>query len=550
MFEQPIVAQSSSLYPIDLTACLFQSVLYPASKIRVFFTDTFFYPNGPSRSFVARAALPLSEWEFTSSGAWQQRHLPLGTDCDIQIDLLLASVGESFVQTCPAVAKAIRDHVALLAAGYRSEQVVTGHFRQKWATTSARLLSTIFQQCGVRSATIESFGEQRDGDAQNNEAIGALLNLADRLEPDVRFRFLAGGTIEYLVSEIWHAFDLVEFSNGILRLGNTDSELLLDPRLDLTTTWRFRGSAELLLLRQSGILIDLPWYSRGHKFLDTDEGADGVEIISPLHFSDPQRSASRNRLIPTGYTLVEYDHPTVRSYVAAALGCDQVSSVDLNDVVRFIRVPSAGKQRLTKAQRSTRHYRNMLEQDWRRRLLSDNSPANEIRTMDVRPHRLRLGERLTLMHAIITLLKEHISGHIDLRCRSEIWSALLQARIIVSEGKLCLGRLLELLMLDQQDCIVQLSLQGRQLDLPDVNALELLAEPTALSQLRDRYQLLADEHYAWLGFMLAGPLKAHILSLFLLIGPKDIRNVIARIIEGRSRPTLPFALCPWERVPK
>lgn len=550
MFKSPFVAQSSSLYPIDLTACLFHSVLHPDSEIRVFITDSFSYPDSPTRPFVARASLPLSEWEFTGANTWQQRHLPLSASSGVQINALLAACGDSFIRTAPVLELAVQRNVDLLATGYWAEKPPIGEFQQPWALTSARLLATVFRQCAVQHVTIEPFGARRDGRLPSNEAVEALRDLAAQLEPGIRYRFLAGGAVERYVSSEWRAFEHLESGSGALRLGDGIAAPFFDETFDdPAARWRFRGSAELLLLRQSGILVDLPWYSLGHEFLATSERADGAEIISPLHFADARRSAGAHRLLPTGYTLIEYEHPAVRTYVEAALGCRIRKSEDLGDVRRFIGSPPAGSHRLTKAQRSTRAYRNALEQDWRRRLLSTPEAAAEIHNIDDRPHALRLGERLTLMHAVITLLKEHINGHLDLRECSELWIALTQAGIVGLDGKLSVHLLLSLLSLDRRACEANLRHHGRQLAPPNSELDRGLAERTFLSRLRDEYQLLADEHYGWLAFMLAGPLKAHILALFLLIGPGEIRGVVTKVISARLRPTLPFALSPWERVP-
>jgi hypothetical protein len=547
MLSKPYVAQTSSLFPIDLTACLFHSVLEPAAECRVFITDTFDYPESSNRRYIARAALPLSSWEFIDQSLWQQHHFPLGSIRETGMAQALAKVGQSFIQTAPSLEHCVTDRVASLLTAFASVDLPKARYRHEWAAASAQLLAVIFRQCGVRCSGIAPFAEYRDGSTAASEPVAALLDLLSRLDSGGRFHLLGGGAIELLTEEGWQAFDEIESAGENLRLSDRRSGRRLSRALRKIASdrWRFRGPAEMLLLRQFGLLLDLPWYSVGHQ-LDDIEEADGIEIISPLHICDPARATVAARLWPTGYSLIEYKHPEVEQYVSSALRCATIQLADLEDVFRFLRTPPPTSQRFTKSQNATRAYRNEREQTWRQELLTGQAHALAMLDFRTEPHSLKLGEQATLMRVLVTLLKEHLLGHLDLRASADLWDALRRSGLTDQRGdpsKVRLRALFEYHLEALKGLLKQhgrnFSSQGAPLD-GDAPITKVL------SLLRDRYKSLGDEFYAWLSFMLSGPLKAHLLSLFVLIGPKDVRAVVHDLISRRSQATLPFRLSPWE----
>src|SRR2546423_7459665 len=104
------VAQVSSLYPIDLAAALVCGIADPGAKFRIFLNDVAELPEDTEKRFhVARSALPLFKWSFSSKGLWQQHHLPLDQSSSADAEVLLLTVAESLTVNDDNEAKTIRN---------------------------------------------------------------------------------------------------------------------------------------------------------------------------------------------------------------------------------------------------------------------------------------------------------------------------------------------------------------------------------------------------------------------------------------------------------
>jgi hypothetical protein len=542
-----VAAQVSSLYPIDLTACLFHQIADPTSRAVILLNDALDYSESAQRDFIARTSLPIHKWQLTADNSWQQSHVSLDVNEGDAFALLARHMIEPLTPTDSGAAIKIAAHCDLLKRGLSKAAHDKGGWLSNWSFVSAQFLRTIFSELSLHAVQIAPYSPRRNGTILDDLTVQSVLDLVRRTAPRREISLTSGSRVlcRRSAQVQWSAFSSIEAQGTVFRLFNSPSseELTIDTADIAKYNWRYKGPVEMLLLRQYGLLADLPWYALDTEFLGSKSDADGVEIISPLHFSDPAR-ANAHRLIPTGYTLLEYNHPVVESFVKETMRIPSMPHDAMADAREFIRCPPPTSHRFTKHQRSARAYRNRRAEHWRQRFLAQGPEALDLVLNCEEPtHPLRLGDRLSAMQALVTILREYKKGFLRLSDYRSLESALVHSRILGSQNEVDIALLTKMFMKHRGELASFLTLHGAVLPHLDISALHGSTEQTrTLTVFRNQYRVLADDYYAWLAFIMAGPLKAHIFNLFTLIGPADLPEVISSILKQRKQVTLPFRL--------
>ena len=567
------VAQVSSLYPIDLASALYAGLAEERSQFRIFLSDVAEIPDNPAiRKYVARAALPLCQWSLDVGNIWRQHHIPLDGVSPDALCASLTEVGKSLAD-CEDCDSAILSRCKELgdAAVSRIPNIRYG-WKSYWAPFAACIIQEIFEQVLNIKIQVEPYWPFRLGQqGQDNEYSGAsqralnrLLQHAKEVSPQI-LAFSKGGYIDLEISKnpsLWRKYSQISVNDSVVQLSIPESAGKTQIQSNQITKLRFRfgGPLELMQLQEFGTIVDLPWYAEANLWFQRPSAYSGVEFISPIVTNSLNRVCSASggsgyRLLPLGYSLIEFNSTAITALLRNKLKVPLFSLDDLADWRLFIYQFPRSSQRLTKHQHSARAYRNLRETDSRQRISSRDVSSLRILERPVTEiSALLFGQYLTELTGLISLLKEWTSP----ACPNSVPTTILEF-------------LRRLDWLDESDTLVPSTIISTFNDAVNVTRKWLQSHGWSFStedwtHVKDASDVLithgrrslsgaakdkdsdlagfglltrvlrelVDHYYSFVGFCAGAVFKAQILFPYILLGPEEYRSEIDRLLTSRG----------------
>jgi hypothetical protein len=568
------VAQVSSLYPIDLAAILYAGISDGESLFRIFLSDVAELPRDPSvRKYVARAALPTCSWSLDSRKIWRQHHIPL-EDIKNFSDFanLLVSVGQSLISANKTqipdnsiIARCNQLAVAAISRAQRSSQ----QWQSYWAPFVAGVIEEITEQIVGAQVTVEPYWYFRLGQygnhvkyrAEHQHALDKLLHFAMKAWPK-RLVFVQGGHIEIEPldgSHSWQRFSALAFDGETIELSDAGREQKVQLQINSNgfPNTRFRGPLELLQLHAFGTIVDLPWYADAQLWWEKNANCTGIEFISPISSTSQNRSSLEiskggYRLRPTGYSLLEFKSATMLTLIQHKLHTPPISPEDLMDWLELIHRFPPISQKLTKDQHSARVYRNLQENESKKRLSQGNTSESSFLYQPISElNPLLYGRYLIEQLALTALLKEWSSPACPYSAPTTIIQHLERLNWLDSNSMLIPSNIVS--DLNTSVRVLQLWLESHGWYFAESNFVQInhafntlllygkrsLTEkldgsPAGFGLIMGHLREIIDTYYGFAGFCCGGLFKAHILFPFVLLGPEEYRLEIERILNLRA----------------
>ena len=573
------VVQISSLYPIDLSSILFLGLHIPDSKIKIYINEIAELPlDTNNRRYVARAALPLLNWELDKKKVWRQIHSPLENLNFNEYRKVLFFVGQSIVGRKRSFKLNIVDNLFqrcefLSNSVYDRMKCSNQEWKQEWARFAASLIEEIFEQViGYNKTKVLSYAPYRLGLKGKSKAIHFLENIfckAKLVYPNsltakrggyveiydegnskkwLRFsRFKADGQNLLLIDKKFKKFYCFEFS----KVKSSNVRI------------RFGGLLELGFLQEFGYVVDLPWFSDGIFSKNYNDRIGGIEIISPISTSFNSRISKKYggnewRLFPTGYSLLDFDSKMIFEIAKVHLKIKEISNHDLQDWQRLAFNYPRCNQKLSKHQKAIKAYRDIREQETKtdiRESRIDEISIIEISINELSP--LRYGEYITILIGLISQLKEWCTPACSKRAPGEILNFLKKIGWINSPDILSPDNVMKIV----KDCVTKVSEWLLELGM-DRSFYDTLIKKLSITneiviQAGNRsvcrpfqknmsekggglgyvikiLRTLFDEYYGFVSFCLGSLFKMNILISYLILGPNEFKSAILGLINKRD----------------
>jgi hypothetical protein len=313
-----------------------------------------------------------------------------------------------------------------------------------------------------------------------------------------------------------------------------------------------RGPLDLAYLAQLGEPVHLPWYY--DEMNDTPVQHDIVvrEVLSPVSVASPVRASilaggDGRRLDPSGYTLLDFDHPTIEAFIAGLVGyTTSHERLDLDGWRHLMANYPITRQRALKSQEVTRGYVASMVQDARRVARTGRIPLTcdlgaLLRGPSLGP--LAMGGQLMAMSGLLKALES---------LRHVAWDPHAFTELERNLAGTPLDGALERDLTPHAGVLVEQALLSssawRRRVAPSSGAGG--TPPKAARSFGGMARQLEDEarlHHKVVAALCVGPLKASLWNLWLLTGD-DVQSVIEDSLGQRS--ALSHALSPslWESV--
>lgn len=323
-------------------------------------------------------------------------------------------------------------------------------------------------------------------------------------------------------------------------------------RVDGLDQIELRGPLDLAYLAQLGEPVHLPWYY--DELTDTPVDHDILvrEVLSPVSVASPARASilaggDGRRLDPSGYTLLDFDHPTIRAFIAGVVG-DTASDerLDLNGWRHLMANYPITRQRALKSQEVTRGYVASRIQDARRIARKGRIPlVGDLGALlsGTPPRPLALGGQLMAMSGLLKALES---------LRHVAWDPQALTELERNLTATPLDGALDHDLAPMASALVEQALRAsvawRRRIAPSSDTDEMPPMPASsfggmARQLEDEARL----HHKVVAALCVGPLKASLWNLWLLTG-HDIQSVIQGSLSRRSMPSHDLSPSLWRLV--
>lgn len=349
----------SSVYPSDLMAVLFARSFEENLLIELEINESFDLGNSAHRNFVSRAALPRLEWSFCDDGIWRQKFLPIDSLDDSKLEWAIIDTVENYHEIFSVDEDARTEFRTVIGRVIREFRALPHQTtKRKWASMTSILLTHIFAFYGIKTIERSGFSKTRNDGLSEHDLRSLCTHIAEEMtrKSMVEGRFSFGGQVvlRELATGAERRLDSAKLSEGRLVLfgecGEFDSRHLEEEITQGKLAILVKGPLQMVLSKPA---IHLPWYAKGSFVELSVEDADGVEFLSPMVVYDEQRSFtssdSPKRLVPTGYSLIEYSTPQVIAACSFLLGSD-IGLDDLADWREMVSTFPASREKLSKRQ--------------------------------------------------------------------------------------------------------------------------------------------------------------------------------------------------------
>lgn len=395
------IVECSSLYAIDFAEVIYNLVDEEDNIEYILFINDSADTKSEYREFISRLALPTLKWDIDPQGQLRQIHIPIEKSNKEKFIESVKSAIDSY--SSPELLKNKENYFHILL-----EKLAERLFKcsDNGIECYKELIKLMIELISGKTIDILNFGDIREtGDKE--KARNFLLKMKDCISelPPNNYQFLKGGKIEVFVENKWIAINAFSNKNGI-ELYGINKKIYSFNQLYDSERIRFRGPLESVFLCQYGILIDLPWYLEANISVDVWDKCIGEEYISPISVSSVTRASKKikgkgMRLIPSGYSLIEYDSDNVVMLLRKIYKEDKsICLDDLDDWKFLVNNYPVSHQKIAKSQTSVHELCNMLLEE-RFKELTGNTFLGEISYKNY----VTLGKNLVDVYVIIKFLR-------------------------------------------------------------------------------------------------------------------------------------------------
>jgi hypothetical protein len=372
----------SSLHPIDLAALVTTHAYQPLSssdQVLLSIVDDSVVPVDPKLRILApQLSLPLPWLTLDSRGIYRQLFMPL-IPHESSTNWLRLSYAADAIHRAVSLgmgASVVPDQrrrvQQLILAGRR--HIGNSPSAANVLSFLARYILSIVLPANISSIPYQEMLFSVRGRASTCNAIGNMICYSTL--GDEAIAFDKGGYVELRErsgrkfrfhratckhgTTLLHADNspsLLEIYNGAARIGS--DKALVD--VDTGDCIRLRGPLELALQAEYGDIVHLPWYCSQVTAGESERDINVAETISPITCASPTRTSSwaggeGHRFQPSGYSLVEYDHPTVAAFVSNVAGVSIDALSELSDWHHYLSNYPSTQQKALKYQGQSSEY--------------------------------------------------------------------------------------------------------------------------------------------------------------------------------------------------
>ncbi|MBD5145618.1 MAG: hypothetical protein HDT21_06915 [Ruminococcus sp.] len=354
------IIECSSIYAIDFAAVIY-SIVNDYDDEYILYINDVADTKSEYRKFISRLALPTLNWELDPQGQLRQVHIPIE---NLTKDEFIKNVCKAFNSYIATDWLNDKDNYFIEFKSKLYERILKCN--DFGIEAYKELIKLIIELVTGKEVNIANFSEIRiKGDyGRAKKFMHNVYNDILAL-PVGDFKFVKGGKIEIYADDKWISIGKFSKQKKICFYGN-DGKTYSFKELLSTKKIRFRGPLETVFLCQYGILIDLPWYLDADISDSSNFEYIGEEYISPISVDSLKRVSKKvngdgNRLVPSGYSLIEYKSDKVLRLLEKLYNEDVIIQLeDLRDWKKLINNYPVAFQKIAKSQTSVHELCNIL----------------------------------------------------------------------------------------------------------------------------------------------------------------------------------------------
>lgn len=382
------VCVSSSLYPIDLASIIFyyaDGKINNKDRIKIFVVDDIYITdNIVHRILSPQLALPSHFLVHDKEDTYRPVFIPISNEFK---DSYIESLSQSISLVVNAVSnfnnkegEKVNDRGKQILANLFSK---TSYDEQPGGFVGL-MCKYIFKDIFKRDIDVKLYSKFIYSLEGQTLAIEALRDFGMEILNELgnnKFRFLKGGFIELdFKSIVKYRLRTGKIKNNEIIFYNSDDEirmsLSLRDRQKKKTNIEFkgkkisdfkirlRGPIELVYEAKLGINTHVPWYCKSiFNSVQNWHIYTVEEMISPISVAVKDRTSIKvggkgKRLIPSGYSLIEFEHPSVLAYIKTTTNIGDIDYKMLDDWYNIINNYPKSNEKVLKHQGGVNEYIN------------------------------------------------------------------------------------------------------------------------------------------------------------------------------------------------
>lgn len=568
--NQPLVALISSVHPIELAAIALLAIAEPHLRERqvrlLYMHDRHKSPTFRGRYLSAHDALPLPYLVRDKERQVRQLFLPLGLatgECDEDLRVTLKHYSRLYSTS---------HFHGLHELSHNLDHLMNGLYNVAKCDTpvafARSLVSSLTSSLFIKPIEVVPYEEHLIS-AEGQRASFAALHCIRREMANLRipaspgFRFVKSGHVLASTASGQFRFDFAfpHPDRLVLRGDSTEAVMELPTKsgalhahvltssgqIEAVASIELRGPLCLAYLRQLGVPVDVPWYLPEVQQEASAAAFVGIEAISPVSVSSPERSfavkgTSALRLYPSGYSIIEFDDQCSLALTSMLTLCEETLRPDeLLDWRRLLDHYPRTDQKLLKSQSGVDKYiADRLREEYR----EQRANASIAETAQIVPALIPpvcLGETLVRLHASIRV---HAASGRSSPNTPAIGTAKLGSITAIATEVIKMSRTWQ-----QRVLVDDTELSNAQFEANPVEVLEWFAArrsslETPATRTIDRIQTTAqwcrlieielNDYYRCALALSGAALKLHLLNLLLVSRPDQWHLFFSNLIKQRG----------------
>lgn len=395
------IVEISSIFSIDLAAVLFSREHAPSSNTDVFVNDIVDVSTD-QRKYLHRLALPTLNWDIDPNGQIRQIHLPIENLTRDEFMDVLNKVIQSHLTVMCFKDKKEFEHIECLIENMRNSDSKDG------IDLYIDLITQIYRISKIENVHVKNYRLHKTKILANalNKLLESICNSIKHFSNGI-YKFQKGGAIEIKFDENTFFVKHIGVNDNQVYITDDEKNIFYENEFKDKAV-SVKGPLETYLFSMIGELVHLPWYGDAYYRHEKDDVTINTEFISPVTVSSRTRVSCKFggngfRLVPSGYSLIEYDHKNVLDALASIYPEEgvQLCFEDLHDWLNMINNYPLCHQKGSKSQsRSGEFVRGHINEEYKKMI-------NGISMKYKNSNYLNLGTRLVYYANGLRIIREY-----------------------------------------------------------------------------------------------------------------------------------------------
>lgn len=569
------VVEGASLFNIDFAAGLFSGIKNSEEGIYILLNNNPPYSdNAQFYEYVSRLAIPTIEWTFCSDEIWRLKFIPTKNQTKKDVSNALINLKDRYVSLLAndgfEEINKFEERFGLIQKELEKSENLILFYKEVICLIYKRVL---FRQ-KVKVSLSGGFLKMDTTDHNVSEYLFKEIYSELKNKKTGVYKLVKGGKLVFKIGDNIYNCNKIEKKqySFVFYDREQDSEnieiafeKIIQGNLPKFAL-KCEGPIQMLLLQHFGILCHLPWYMPAKKALGEFKC---IEFITPISNSYQHRTSkfinggsTEMRLSPSGYSLLDYEHPRVLTLISYLLNIYPVTWGSLYDWKFLINNYPVTREKLAEHQGSVNRFIDIKIKDKLKKLRNNgcNKQQNELLISEDKLDFLTIGDKLIDIAVLLKYFRNLITDENEIKLTPNQIDFFLASGVsefvdldillvnLTKSANIIGSKLIEFGFPKEKWILIDSELKERirlfnenyEIPIKGESSTDLYRRNKYFGKLNMDIKKVLHEYYKFVSFFSSTVLKANIFTSYLLFGEKEYSELIKVLIKERGIKTFKY----------